>query len=53
MYRRRKAIVEPLNGVLKEQCGMRRFRRRGLQNIAAEWTLTTTAHNLTRMWRTQ
>jgi transposase len=53
MYRRRKAIVEPVNGVLKEQRGMRRFRRRGLQNVAVEMTLTTTAHNLTRMWRAQ
>lgn len=51
IYARRKAIVEPVNGVLKEQRGMRRFRQRGLQKVAAEWTLASIAYNLTRMWR--
>jgi transposase len=51
IYARRKAIVEPVNGVLKEQRGMRRFRMKGLRKVAVEWTLATTAYNLTRMWR--
>lgn len=51
IYARRKAIVEPVNGVLKEQRGMRRFRMRGLANVGNEWTLATTAYNLTRLWR--
>ena len=51
IYGKRKALVEPVNGVLKEQRGMRRFRQRGLRKVAVEWALTTTAHNLTRMWR--
>jgi len=51
-YTRRKAIIEPMYGVLKEQRGMRRFRRRGLANEAAEWAPATTAYNLTRLWRT-
>jgi len=51
IYSRRKAIVEPVNGVLKEQRGMRRFRQRGLHRVAGEWALTSTAYNLTRMWR--
>jgi transposase len=51
IYARRKAIVEPVNGVLKEQRGMRRFRQRGLHKVAGEWALTNTAFNLTRMWR--
>jgi transposase len=51
-YIRRKAIIEPLYGTLKEQRGMRRFRRRGLAKVAAEWALATTAYNLTRLWRT-
>jgi transposase len=50
-YAQRKAIVEPVNGVLKEQRGMRRFRQRGLSKVRAEWALTSTAYNLTRMWR--
>ena len=32
-YARRKAIVEPVFGVLKQQRGMRQFRTRGLQNV--------------------
>lgn len=51
IYARRKAIVEPVNGVLKEQRGMRRFRMKGLRKVAIEWTLATTAYNLTRLWR--
>jgi len=48
--RRRKAIVEPVFGVLKQQRGMRQFRRRGLAAVAVEWSLATTAYNLTRMF---
>lgn len=51
LYRRRKAIVEPVLGVLKEQRGMRRFRLRGLAKVAVEFTLAATALNLTRIWR--
>ena len=51
IYGRRKAIVEAVNGVLKEQRGMRRFRQRGLQKVAVELALSCTAYNLTRMWR--
>lgn len=47
---RRKAIVEPVFGVLKQQRGMRKFRRRGLEAVAVEWTLATIAYNVTRMW---
>ena len=53
VYQRRKAIVEPVIGVLKEQRGMRQFRRRGLAKVAVEWALATTAFNLTRLWRTK
>ena len=34
VYRRRKALIEPVFGVLKEQRGMRRFRR-GLAKVAS------------------
>jgi transposase len=50
-YAKRKAIVEPVNGVLKEQRGMRRFRQRGLAKVRGEWALSNTAYNLTRLWR--
>ncbi len=50
VYRRRKALIEPVFGVLKEQRGMRRFRRRGLAKVAVEMTLAATAYNLTRLY---
>jgi transposase len=50
-YRRRKAVAEPVIGILKEQRGMRRFRMRGLAKLATEFALATIALNLTRMWR--
>jgi len=46
---RRKAVVELVFGVLKQQRGMRQFQRRGLEAVKTEWTLATTAFNLTRM----
>ena len=51
LYRRRKALAEPVIGILKEQRGMRRFRMRGLHKVAAEFALATVALNLTRMWQ--
>jgi transposase len=51
VYARRKGIVELVFGVLKEQRGMRQFRRRGLQKVGVEFALAATAFNLTRWWR--
>jgi transposase len=48
-YARRKAIVEPVFGVLKQQRNMRQFRTRGLNNVNNELTLATLAFNLTRL----
>jgi transposase len=49
LYGKRKALVEPVLGSLKEQRGMRRFRLRGMQNVAIEFSLATIAFNLTRL----
>jgi transposase len=51
LYERRQAVVEPVFGVLKEQRGMRRFRRRGLLAVGTEWMLAAIAYNLTRWAR--
>ncbi len=48
-YARRKAVVEPVFGVLKQQRGMSQFRTRGLQNVNNEFTLATLAYNITRL----
>jgi transposase len=49
-YKRRKAVVEPIFGILKQQRNFRQFRCRGLETVSAEWTLATTAFNLTRLF---
>src|SRR5258708_2170896 len=49
VYRRRKALVEPVGGTLKEQRGMRRFRLRGLEKVSIEFTLAAISFNLTRL----
>lgn len=50
-YARRKALVEPVFGVLKQQRGMRQFRTRGLEAVGTEWVLAATAYNLTHLFR--
>jgi transposase len=47
-YKKRRALVEPVFGILKEQRGLRQFQRRGLAAAAVEWVLAATAYNLTR-----
>jgi len=48
-YARRKAVVEPVFGVLKQQRGMRQFRTRSLEKVNGEFTLATLAYNITRL----
>ena len=48
-YRLRKQTVEPVFGRIKEALGLRRFLQRGLRNVAAEWSLACTAHNLLKL----
>lgn len=49
IYAHRKAIVEPVFGILKQQRNLRQFRTRGLQTVGCEFTLATLAYNLSRM----
>ncbi|MRH91449.1 transposase [Nocardia sp. SYP-A9097] len=48
IYRRRGAIVEPVNGHIKDRRGLSRFSRRGLKACAAELKLAATATNILR-----
>jgi hypothetical protein len=50
-YRLRKQTVEPVFGQIKEARGFRGFLLRGLQKVAAEWSLICTAHNLLKLRR--
>jgi len=45
-YKRRKGLVEPAFGIIKEQMGVRRFLLRGWSNVQAEANTLATAFNL-------
>lgn len=49
-YSRRKAIVEPVFGQMKEARGFRRFHLRGIDKARAEWSLVCTGHNLQKIY---
>lgn len=51
VYTRRKAVVEPVFGTLKQQRGMRQFRTRSLRKVSIEFTLAALAYNLTRLYQ--
>jgi len=51
IYAQRKAIVEPVNGQIKEARGLRRFLLRGLETVDAEWHLIAATHNLLKLFR--
>jgi transposase len=51
IYARRKAIVEPVYGQIKEARGFRRFLLRGLDQIRGEWRRVCLTHNLLKIWR--
>jgi transposase len=50
-YRRRKAIVEPVLGWIKEVLGFRRFSLRGVAKARGEWNVICLAVNLKRLHR--
>ena len=49
IYSRRKVIVEPVFGQIKEARGFRRFLLRGLRKVRGEWSLITLTHNLLKL----
>ncbi len=51
LYARRKVIVEPVFGQIKEARGFRRFLLRGLKKIRGEWRLVCLTHNVLKLWR--
>jgi transposase len=55
IYARRKCIVEPVFGQIKEARGFRRFSFRGLEKVKSEWDLVCLVHNIkklfTNSWR--
>jgi Transposase DDE domain len=51
LYARRKVIVEPVFGQIKEARGFRRFLLRGLKKMRGEWCLVCLTHNVLKLWR--
>jgi transposase len=49
VYSRRKVIVEPVFGQIKEARGLRRFLLRSLQKVRGEWSLITLTHNILKL----
>jgi len=50
-YSRRKQIVEPVFGQIKEPRGFRRFLLRGLVNVHCEWDIVCLTHNFLKLFR--
>ena len=51
IYARRKAIVEPVFGQIKQARGIRQFLLRGLAKAKGEWALICLTHNVLKMHR--
>lgn len=51
LYKKRQHIIEPVFGTIKEARGYRRFSRRGLEAVKAEWLLILTAHNINKAFK--
>ena len=50
-YAKRKHVVEPVFGQIKELRRLGRFSFRGLQKVTAEWNLICLTHNLLKLYR--
>src|SRR5262249_55291926 len=51
LYAKRKGMIEPIFGQLKQVLGFRQFSLRGLESMRGEWRLLCTVHNLLKLWR--
>ena len=51
VYARRKVIVEPVFGQIKEARGIRAFLLRGMAKVRGEWSLIALTHNILKLWR--
>jgi len=51
VYARRKCIVEPAFGQIKQARGFRRFSFRGLEKVRGEWSFVCATHNLLKLFR--
>ena len=50
LYARRKSIVEPVFGQIKQGRRYRQFLLRGMRQVRGEWVLICTTHNVLKLW---
>lgn len=50
IYKKRKQIVEPVFGQIKEARGFRRFHMRGFESVTGEWNLVCLTHNILKLF---
>lgn len=50
-YAKRKCVVEPVHGQVKEVQRARRFQFRGLKNVNSEWRIIMMGHNILKLFR--
>jgi transposase len=50
IYKKRKQIIEPVFGQIKEARGFRRFHLRGLEAVTGEWDLVCLTHNVLKLF---
>jgi transposase len=51
VYARRKTMVEPVLGQIKQARGFRQFLLRGVAKVQGEWALVCTTHNILKLYR--
>ena len=52
-YAKRKGMIEPVFGQIKQARGFRQFLLRGMENMRGEWNLICMTHNLLKLFRSQ
>jgi len=52
-YAKRKGMIEPVFGQIKQARGFRQFLLRGMENMRGEWRLVCMTHNLLKLFRSQ
>jgi hypothetical protein len=51
VYARRKTMVEPVLGQIKQARGFRQFLLRGVAKVQGEWALVCTTHDILKLYR--
>jgi len=51
IYSKRKTVVEPVFGQIKQARGFRQFLLRGLEKVQGEWSMICLTHNILKLYR--